>query len=140
MINFLVWIVFGMLVLLSILDIKYKKVPSVILSSMIFVVLIMRPENLYFGVLAFVFAYMIRDIIGEFSGLDFGMADIKILTIMGLLIGVASEFMSMIVLFLIFQFIWTTLWRSFVSHEEEMPFIPCLLAVYIVMMSVGGVA
>lgn len=138
MINFLILIVLGFLLLASYLDLKYKAVPSVLLTSLIFVVLLLRPENLYFGVVALVFAVLIKDLISDVAGLDFGMADIKIFIIMGLLLSTFESLMILIVVFLIFQFVYTLVWRWKVSDEDEMPFIPCLTAVYIAMILIGG--
>ena len=140
MITALILILLGVLVFVSYLDIKYKAVPSVILTSMIFVVLLLRPENIYFGLITFVFAIMIKDLINDVAGLDFGNADIKIFIVMGLLIGNLASLIMLIVIFLCFQFIYTMLWRYFVSKEDEMPFIPCLTAVFITMALIGGFA
>jgi len=140
MLDWLIWVILGVLILVSILDIKYKAVPSVILTSMIFTCLILRPDNLIFGVIAFVFAIMIKDLLDNIAGMNFGTADIKILVIFGLLLTNFSSLMLLIICFLIFQFVYTTLWRWKISKEEEMPFIPCLLAVYITLMLIGGVA
>ena len=140
MIDWLVWVILGVLVLASFLDLKYKVVPSVILTGAIFTVLLLRPHNLLFGVIAFVFAILIKDLISDVAGMEFGVADIKILVIMGLLLPSASSLFLMILLFCIFQFVYTLVWRWQVSKTEEMPFIPCLLAVYVALMILGGVA
>ncbi len=140
MIPALILILLGVLLFVSYLDIKYKAVPSVILTSMIFVVLLLRPENVYFGAVAFVFAILIKDLINDVAGLDFGNADIKIFIMMGLLIGNLANIIMLIVIFLCFQLIYTLLWRWLVSNENEMPFIPCLTAVYIAMALIGGFA
>jgi hypothetical protein len=140
MIDGLILIILGVLILASYLDIKYKAVPSVILTGMIFVVLLLRLENVYFGLVALVFAILIKDLINDVAGLDFGTADIKIFIIMGLLISNLSNILLLLVIFLILQFAYTMIWRFKVSNEQEMPFIPCLTAVYITMMLVGGFA
>lgn len=140
MIPALILIILGVLILASYLDIKYKAVPSVILTSMIFVVLMLRPENVYFGLVAFVFAILIKDLINDVAGLDFGNADIKIFIVMGLLIGNLSNMFLMIISFLILMVAYVVVWRDIVSDEDEMPFIPCLTAVYIAMMLIGGFA
>ncbi len=140
MIPALILILLGVLILASYLDIKYKAVPSVILTSMILVVLFLRPDNLYFGLITFVFAIMIKDLINDVAGLDFGNADIKIFIVMGLLIGNLQNLFLLIIIFLIFQFVYTLIWRWKVSKEDEMPFLPCLTAVYIAMILVGGFA
>ena len=139
-ISALILILLGVLVLASYLDIKYKAVPSVLLTSMIFVVLLLRPENVYFGLVAFVFAILIRDLINDVAGLDFGNADIKIFIVMGLLVGNLGSLFALIIVFSIFQLVYTLMWRNLVSNEEEMPFIPCLTAVFIAMALSGGFA
>ena len=83
--SFLVWIILGMLILASLFDLKYKAVPSVILTSGIFTALLVNPDNLYFGIVCLVFGILIRDLIDNVAGLDFGVADIKVFVIFGLL-------------------------------------------------------
>lgn len=140
MIDWVVWVVLGLLVLASYLDLKYKAVPSVILTGALFTVLMMRPYNLIFGVIAFVFAILIRDLISDVAGMEFGVADIKIMAIIGLLVSNAQGLFLMILLFCIFQFVYTLIWRWQVEKTGEMPFIPCLTAIYVAMMILGGVA
>ena len=140
MISWLVLVVLGILILASYFDLKYKAVPSVILTAGIFTALLVNPDNLLFGVICFVFAMMIRDLIDNVAGLDFGVADIKIFVIFGLLLINFEALMIMIIVFLVFQFVYTVIWRWRVSKEAEMPFIPCLLAVYIVLMLLECVA
>ena len=135
-------IVLGVLILASYLDIKYKAVPSVILTGTIFAVLLLKNNvaSVYFGLVAFVFAILIKDLISDVAGMEFGVADIKILTIIGLLVPNIFSMIMMIMIFLVFQFVYTLMWRWKVSKTEEMPFIPCLLAVYIALLILGGVA
>jgi len=140
MISAIVGLVLGLLIFVSYFDIKYKAVPSVFLTATIFACLLLRPENLIFGVIAFVFGLLIKDMISDVGGMEFGIADIKILTIFGLLASGIYGLFLIIILFLIFQFVYTVIWRYWISKEEEMPFIPCLLAIYVTLMIVGGVA
>lgn len=140
MIDWLIFLVLGVLTLASYLDLKYKAVPSVILTGTIFAVLILRSDNLFFGVLAFVFAIMIKDLISDVAGMEFGIADIKIFVIIGLLLVNAENFFIMIIIFLLLQFVYTLIWRLKVNRYEEMPFIPCLLGVYLTLILSGGVA
>lgn len=140
MINALILVVLGVLLFASYLDLKYKAVPSVILTSTILVVLLSRPNNLFFGVVALVFAILIKDLISDVAGLEFGMADIKIFIVIGLLLTNFENLMIMIIIFLIFQFVYTAIWRLKVNDEDEMPFIPCLTAVYIALILIGGIA
>ena len=131
--------------LASYLDLKYRAIPSVILTAGIFIVFMLRPENLYFGIGALIFAILIQDLINDMSGLEFGVADIKVFVIIGLMISTLSNFLLMIGIFLVFQFIYTLLYHSMRTHYfvgediNEMPFIPCLYAVYIAMVLLGGI-
>lgn len=137
MIDWLMYVVLAILVIASFLDLKYKAIPSVLLTSMIFAVLILRPENLTFGVMAFVFAYLMKDLLDNLGGMSFGVADIKVLTIIGLMISNTGNLIAMIIIFLIFQFVYTLVWRWRISKDGEMPFIPCLTFVYIALI-LGG--
>jgi hypothetical protein len=134
----LIFVVLGILSFASYLDIKFKAVPSIILTSTIFMVLLLRPENIYFGVLGLVFGFIIKDLL-NIKRLNFGVADIKILVVFGLLIANIQYFFIMIILFLIYQFVYAIIFKyGFKNEEEEIPFIPCLLAIYITLMFTGG--
>lgn len=138
--TWLVLVVLGLLILASYFDLKYKAVPSVILTAGIFIALMVNTENLTFGIICFVFALIIKDLIDDVAGLNFGVADIKIFVIIGLLLVNFEALIIMIIIFLIFQFAYTSIWRWRVSKETEIPFIPCLLSIYIAMMILGCVA
>ncbi len=139
-ISWLVLVILSLLILASLFDLKYKAVPSVLLTAGIFVALIINPNNLLLGVICLVFAIIIRDLIDDVAGLDFGIADIKVFVIFGLLLVNFEALMIMIATFLIFQFVYTIIWRWRVSKEAEMPFIPCLLAVYVALILLECVA
>lgn len=139
-ITWLVLVILGILIFASYFDLKYKAVPSVILTAGIFIALMINPENLTFGVICFVFALLIKDLIDNVAGLDFGVADIKIFVILGLLLVNFNALMTLIIVFLVFQFVYTLMWRWRISQEDEMPFIPCLLAVYIAMIMLECIA
>jgi len=140
MINWLIFIVLGVLILASYLDLKYKAVPSVLLSGLIFVCLLMRPYNLLFGVILLAFGIMIKDLIDDVAGLDFGNADLKILVVIGLLFASSHVMFMFVIVFAIIQLVYTTLWRTFISKDDHIPFVPVLLAVYVTLLLTGGLA
>jgi len=140
MLDWLIFVILGALILASYLDIKYKAIPSVALTGLLFIVAIMRIENLAFGVLAGLFAWAIKDLIYDYNGLDFGMADIKIMVMIGLFISTMYSFLIFIGIFSVFQFAYTLLWQWKFKEDHERPFVPCLLAVYVALMSVGVIA
>lgn len=139
MIDWLIWVVLGGLIIASFLDLKYKAVPSVFLTGLLFIVAVMRIENLAFGVLAGIFAWFIKDLINDWNGFDFGIADIKILIVIGLLIPTMNMFLIFIGIFALFQFVYTLVWQWRVGGDTERPFVPCLLAVYIALLLIGGI-
>lgn len=139
MIDWLILVVLGSVIVASYLDIKYKAVPSVFLTGLLFIVAIMRIENINFGILAGLFAWIIRDLIYEYNGLDFGMADIKIMAVIGLLIPTMNMFLIFVGIFSIFQFAYTLVWQWKFPKEKERPFIPCLFAVLVALILIGGV-
>ncbi len=119
----------------SFLDLKYRAIPSVFLTGLMFAVAIVRFEYLQYGILAGIFAWMMKDLIFEFNGLDFGVADIKIMIIIGLILSSRMEFLLMIGIFAVIQLAWVSLWSwKMKADKREMPFVPCLIAVYITMM------
>ena len=140
MIDWLIIIVLAIFCVSSVLDIKFRAVPSVILTGMIFVVLLLRPENLLWGIAGLVFGILIRDLLNDVAGMDFGMADIKFFIIIGLLISNLYIFITMLMIFVILQFVYTIFWKWKFGYDESMPFLPCLTAVYFVLFLLGGVA
>ena len=129
----------GVLVIASIFDIKYKAIPSVLLTGTIFIALMLRPDNLLFGVIAFVFALIIKDLMSDVAGMEFGVADVKIIIVIGLLLANFFSLILMIIMFIVFQFVYTFIWRLRINKEDEMAFVPCLLAVYVALILIGGV-
>ena len=129
-------IVLGILILASFLDWKYKKVPSVLLTGILFLALIINYDNLYFGIASLVFAFMIGELMPEG---EWGMADIKVITLIGLLIVPnILYFIMYLLLFISFQGLYTVTWRYVLKKDEIMPFLPCLTAIYIALFSIGG--
>lgn len=140
MIDWVVWLVLGVLILASYLDIKYKAIPSVFLSGLIFVLLLLRPQNLLFGVILLAFGFVIKDLIDDMAGMEFGVADLKILIVIGLMFVSSHVMFLFVIVFGILQFAYILVWRLFISKEDHVPFVPCLLAVFLTLLLVGGIA
>ena len=135
-------LVLGVLVCLigaSFLDLKYRAIPSVFLTGLLFLVAVVRFEYLQYGILAGIFAWTMKDIL-SIKQLEFGMADIKIMMIIGLILSSRIEFFLFIGIFAVFQFVYTLLWAWKFGDDKERPFVPCLLAIYITMMLIRGFA
>ena len=140
MIDWLIYLALAVIILATYLDIKYKAVPSVFLSGLVFVCLLMRPHNLLYGIILLVFGIMIKDLIHDVAGMDFGNADLKILVVIGLLFASSHVMFFFVIVFAIMQLVYTTLWRTFISKDDHIPFIPCLLAIYVTLLLTGGLA
>lgn len=130
-------IILGVLLLASFLDLKYRKIPSIILTGALFVALLIYPQNLIYGVAGLVLALLL----GELQEKEeWGMADIKVVSLIGLMVASRLWFFAYIIIFLVFQFFYTVVWRKFSKDNSLMPFIPCLTSVYIILLLARGLA
>jgi len=138
MINILIWIVLGFFILVSLLDWKFKAVPSILMTGMLFVVafvntIFVNEQTLIFGILSYILAVLI-------SELDYnhGMADIKATVIIGFMITTWQYFLMYIILLSIFQLIYTYIIRTWIYKKGEFPFLPLYLIIYVILMF-GGI-
>jgi len=122
--------------LIAIIDIFTKKIPSVALTSLIFIVFFAQITLtgdlmfLGFGVLSFIFAYLLY----EFSFIG-GIADIKVLTMIGLFLTNIAPFSIMVLLVMIIGIIYKLFFRFGLKYKDndEIPFIPALWIVYLIL-------
>lgn len=138
MIDWLLWVLLGVFIIASYLDLKYRAIPSVLLTGFLFITMIMRIENLQFGILAGVFAWFVKDLM-SIKELEFGMADIKIVIMIGLLTSTIANFLIFLGIFAIFQFAYTLIWQWKAGKDKERPFVPCLLLVFIALLIIGRI-
>ena len=119
---------------ISILDFKYKAIPSVILTAMIFVLAFVRFENFQWAVIMGVFGLLIWEFAHE-NDVSFGIADIKVMIMFGFFI---SNLMAMTIFLIAFgfgQIIYLGVMRKFSKTPQEVAFIPLFLALWL-----GGLA
>lgn len=133
-------IIFCALILYSYFDLKEHAVPSVFTTAVILFLLLVQPQNLIWGVSAFVFGLLLYEfdfLGGRFFG---GVADIKVMTIIGLMITSFNQFAIMMLLTTGFSVILSII--LFYKNEKEMPkeipFIPLLFMVYCTLMFLIG--
>lgn len=132
--NFLLPIIAVFMLIFSVIDLKYKKIPSVFLTGFLFFILALNPEHLFFGVLAFVFAYMMY----EFDFIS-GIADIKLITALALVISGYFWFFLYIILILLFGVVWKFIIQKRIKKAKEIAFIPVLLFAFITLWILGGI-
>ena len=124
-------IIVGMgLLVMAFFDIWKRKMPSVLPTALILLIAIVRFENLEFGVLAFIFAWLLYDF-GYFEG----KADFKSIIIIGLMMTTLLQFlvfMGLVASFgLTYQYLIASLFK--IKHREEIPFVPLFLVVYVIL-------
>lgn len=120
-----VYILGVFLVVFSWIDIKNKAIPSIFLTGVLFVFLALHPTNLFFGVLSAVFALFLFEI--NFIG---GVADVKVISMIGLLVSSLPVFAIFVFLITFFGTIYKLVFKWRVKDIKEIPFIPALLCVY----------
>jgi len=134
MINILLIIVGAFLLFASIIDWKFKALPSIILTAMVFVVAILNPANLWFGIITFIVAYMLME--ADFFS---GVADIKIMTMLGFMIHTTNYLFALILLTVFFGFIWKLLIKWRFRKATDVAFVPIFFFVYLTLLAVGGI-
>jgi len=135
MIPALIWIVAGFLLIASIIDWKVKKIPSIFLTGMIFAVAVLNPANLWFGVMAFIMGYLLME--ADFFS---GVADLKMITIIGFMISSTNYLFGLVLLTVIFGFLWKVLIKWRLPNEKDVAFVPVFLFIYLTLLFTGGVA
>jgi hypothetical protein len=125
--SILIIILFFLLGIATVLDLKFKAVPSVFLTGLVFLTLSLRIENLAFGVLACVLMLIVHDIDKSRTGI----ADFKVMAIIGFLIPTFQAFVSMTIVFIILQVVYVGSVRQFGKWSGEIPFLPCLYATFV---------
>ena len=138
----LVTVILFFLVVASLIDFYTKQVPSVFLTGLIVIVAVVNLAeiqfgmiHLTFGIISFIFAYMLYE--ADFIG---GVADIKVITIIGMLCSTIPFLLTFFGLVGLLGLLYKGVWL-FVGQKNEndlVPFLPCLLWVFITLWGVGG--
>lgn len=128
----------------AIIDWKFKQVPSIFLTGILLATATIHLYNfevgmisIVFGILSFVYAWMLYE--ADFIG---GMADVKVITIIGLMLVNVQMFFTMMLMIVLFGMAYKMTFKYILKYEEgkEIPFILSLYAVYIALYFIGGVA
>lgn len=135
----LIILTFLALIGIAIWDIKYKKIPSIILTALLFVVAIVNFDGLKFGILASIFALLIYEF-AEGNGTSFGIADVKVMIIIGFLISSLNMFLMYLLLFALVQIVYIVYFRKGLRKKGEIPFIPAFVVIYAILWILGGFA
>jgi len=135
-------IVFLFLFIISLIDLKTKKVPAFLTTALIFAIAMVNMADIQFGLihlgfgaLAFIFGYLLYEM--DFIG---GVADIKVIVIIGMMLVSLDHFFMLIAMIMIFGLAYKVIWRYALKKPEgsEVPFIISLWAVYLILWINGG--
>lgn len=137
-------VVLILLGIVAVIDWKVKAIPSAFLTGLIFMTAMIHFYNfemgvisLAFGSLAFIYGWLLYE--ADFIG---GLADVKVLTVIGLMITSVPMFFVFVLATLLFGMTYKLTFRYLLKKHkyEEVPFIPPLYAVYVALWIIGGVA
>ncbi len=135
-------IVFALLFVISLIDLKTKKVPAFLTTALIFLIAMVNMVDIQFGlihlgfgILAFIFAYLLYEL--NFIG---GVADIMVIVIIGMMIAELSTFFVFMIMAMVFGVAYKSFFRYVLKKEEkkEIPFILALVLVYVLLWVFGG--
>lgn len=132
MMDLLIWVVLGFFIIVSILDWKFKAIPSILMTGMLFVVAFINIKNLGFGVLALIIAVILQEL-----DESRGMADTKATIIIGFMIPTASMFLLYVGLLVVFQLVYTIGFKIAFPKMKEFPFLPVYALVYAILLIIG---
>lgn len=137
--NSLIWVVGLFLLIVSIIDWKFKQIPSIFLSGMLFVVAFIttsyNPNALILGVLGFIMSYLLYE-----AGFFGGVADIKVMTMVSFMLLNAGYLLAYFVLIGVFGLAWLGTLKLRLHNEKETAFLPVFFFVYVALYLLGGLA
>ena len=131
-------LIFIAIVVFAIFDLKDHAVPSFATTTVILALLLIQPQNLIWGVSAFTFGWLLYEfdfLGGRFFG---GIADVKVVTIIGMMIQDLPQFAGLMIATTGFSVILSIIlyYRNDKKIPEEIPFIPVLILVYLAVLAV----
>jgi len=121
------------LLIIAIIDLKVKAIPSMILTGMLFVVVMLHPANLFYGISAFIVAFLLYE-----SDFYSGVADIKVMTTLGFLIASTNILFAFIIMILLYGIAWKIIQKR-TGKDKQIAFIPVFLFVYVTLLIIGGI-
>jgi prepilin signal peptidase PulO-like enzyme (type II secretory pathway) len=132
----LLWVVAVFLLITGIIDWKIRKIPSIFLTGMLFVVafisISLNPNALSLGVLGFIMAYLLYE--ADFFG---GVADVKVMTIISFMCLNTYWLLASFVLIGLFGITWKAILKIR-TGEKECAFLPIFFFVYVTLYMLGG--
>jgi len=137
MIISVVLLIFTVLIIIfSILDLKTRAIPSVLLTATIILLTFVRWANFRWALIFGLFGLLLYEF-SEAEGIDFGIADIKVMIMLGFFIPNIFSMLALVGSFAVGQVFYIFIVNKFAKFKE-VPFIPFLLALWIGGL-IGGI-
>ena len=108
-------------------DLKSKKVPAILTTAIILALSIVNINNLQFGIIAFIFGWLLY----EFNCIE-GLADVKVITIIGLMCSSLYGIFALIILVTIYGAIYRAAF-GVILKKDAIAFTLPLFLIYITM-------
>lgn len=124
-------VVLVLFLIIVIFDLKTREIPAIFTTGVIFFISVINISQIPYGIIAFVFAWMLYE--AEF--LD-GIADVKMITALGLMLFNLIGLISLVIMISIVGSIYTAGLKSF-TKIKEIPFTPIILLSYIGLWIMG---
>lgn len=124
------------LLIFAIIDIKYKAIPSVLTTAVILGLILINHNNMVWGIAGAIFGLLLYEF--NFSNERYfgGIADIKILAIIGLMINNIFEFSQMMLILMGFGVLISII-RFYYYKDKKRPkefaYVPILFLTYIIL-------
>lgn len=113
-------------------DIVKKKIPSILGTSIIFILAVIKIQNLPFAVIMFIFAWFLYE-----SEVYRGIADVKMITAIGFLIPSMLGVISFVIVLTFYTVTYNILVRLGLKIEEYAGTVPIFLS-YLLVWFTGG--
>jgi len=121
-----------LLIIFSVLDLKFKQIPSILLTGSLFVIGCISIQNIPFGILSLIFSIFLYE--SDFIG---GIGDIKVIILIGLLIGSIQILCIYAFLIVFLGFAWKIMVKWKFKKMMDFAFIPSLFFVYLTLVLSG---
>ena len=122
------------LLICSVIDWKLRVLPSILLTAMLFTVAFLYPQNLWFGIMGLIMAYLLYE--ADFFS---GIADVKVMTMLAFMVSTTNWFFALVIFTVTYGLFWKVLIKFKIPQEKDIAFIPVLLFVYITLILIGGI-
>jgi hypothetical protein len=112
-------------------DLKSREIPSIFTTGVIFLISVINIDHIAYGIIAFVFAWMLYE--AEFIE---GIADVKMITALGLMLFNFQGLIYMVASISVVGAAYTSGFKAF-TKIKDIPFTPIILASYIGLWIAG---